>query len=76
LRARLALLVAERPDIHVGDDFGAYLLSQYPHKGHVDSCSIYAGRPWRRHMLPTTSMFWQLLVLGALQAGEMVIGGI
>jgi hypothetical protein len=66
--------LAERPDIHGGDDFGTYLLSPRPHEGHAGSCSIYAGRPWCRHMLPTTSMFWQLLVLGTLRVGEMVTG--
>ena len=57
------------------DDFGTYLLSPHPHNGHAGSCSVYAGRPWRRHMLPTTSMFLQLLVLGTLQEGARAIGG-
>jgi hypothetical protein len=49
--------LAERPDIHGGDDFSTYLLSLHPHNGHASSCSIYAGRPWRRYELPTTSTF-------------------
>jgi hypothetical protein len=63
--------LAERPDIHEGDGLGTNLLSPHPHNDHAGSCSIYAGRPWRRDMPPTTSMFWQLLVRGTLRVGEM-----
>ena len=67
--------LAERPDMHEGVDLGTNLLLPHPHNDHAGSCSIYAGRPWRRYMLPTTSILWQSLVLGTLQEGERVTGG-
>ena len=64
----------ERPDIHKQNELSTNPLSPHPHNGHAGSCSTYAGHPWSRHMLPTTSMFWQLLVRDTLQAGERGIG--
>ena len=64
----------ERPGIHKGDGFSTNPLSPHPHNVRAGSCSTYEGHPWNRYMLPTASMFWQLLVRGTLQADERGIG--
>jgi hypothetical protein len=76
LKVRLVLfMLAERAEIHERDGLGTNLLAPHPHNDHAGSCNIYAGRPWRRHMPPRISMFWQFLVRGTLRVGEMGKGG-